>query len=195
MSQAQHYEKEAERAENEAATWARRAQRAATDAGATEEKVMGAIRRRGVLDWVKQSAHFKRLMTSQSSAHAQVAAEIAAAPYVKAEASYAASEGEYRHAAAAWKAEESSAERAMRLQGDSKAEEAQDLAKRAQEAGRMSAKYSAVAERISEALPTIKKMEQMAAARAVWVHQPLPVTEPQELVSLTVAPPLAEPAQ
>ncbi|CAL1147997.1 unnamed protein product [Cladocopium goreaui] len=63
------------------------------------------------------------------------------------------------------------------------------------EAGRMSAKYSAVAERISEALPTIKKMEQMAAARAVWVHQPLPVTEPQELVSLTVAPPLAEPAQ
>jgi len=38
---------------------------------------------------------------------------------------------------------------------------------------------------IMAALPVarIKKMEQMAAARAVWVHQPLPVTEPQEALT------------
>eukprot|EP00438_Fugacium_kawagutii_P033970 Skav228928 [mRNA] locus=scaffold2181:11812:31675:+ [translate_table: standard] len=126
QSQAEHYEKEAERAEAEAASWAQRAQRAVTDAGATNEKVMSAIRKRGVLDWVKQSGQFKRLMTAQNSAEAKVAAEIAAAPYVKAEMSYTQSEGEYRRAAAAWKLEEASAQQ----QAARNPEEAQDSAKR-----------------------------------------------------------------
>jgi len=190
--QAQRYEKEAERAEVEAAAWAQRAQRAATDAGAVSEKVKSAIRKRGVLDWVKQSGHFKRLMTSQDGAHANVMAELAAAPYVKAEMSYVRSEGEYRHAAAAWQAEEASAmERVARLQA-AKPSEAHQAEQHAKDAARMAAKYSTVADRISEALPTIKKMEKMAAARATWVAQPFPVTEPHELVSVTIAPPLAD---
>ena len=55
----------------------------------------------------------------------------------------------------------------------------------------MAKKYTTVAERVTKALPTIAKMADMAAARAAWVEQPLPVTEPHELASVTIVPPLA----
>ena len=39
----------------------------------------------------------------------------------------------------------------------------------------MAEKYDTVAERVKKAMPTIEKMADMAAARAAWVEQPLPL--------------------
>lgn len=55
----------------------------------------------------------------------------------------------------------------------------------------MAEKYDTVAERVKKAMPTIERMADMAAARAAWVEQPLPAMEPHELVSVTIAPPVA----
>jgi len=204
--QAQKYEREAEDAEAEAAQWARRAENAATDAGTVNEKVMTAIRKRPVLDWVQAGGRFKRLLKDPAPSQASEVAGAAVAPYVKAELSYTKSQLDYTKAASAWKAEASATEQAMRklqgyadqyrMSGSSSeaalyAREAETLAKRAEDARTTADKYSTVADRITKAIPTIKKMEGMAAARARWAEQPFPQLQPQELVTVTVAPPLA----
>eukprot|EP00439_Symbiodinium_sp_Y106_P053433 s2379_g7.t1 len=198
--QAQKYEREAEDAEAEAAQWARRAENAATDAGTVNEKVMTAIRKRPVLDWVQAGGHFKRLLKDPAPSQASEVAGAAVAPYVKAELSYTKSQLDYTKAASAWKAEASATEQAMRklqgyadqyrMSGSSSeaalyAREAETLAKRAEDARTTADKYSAVADRITKAIPTIKKMEGMAAARARWAEQPFPQLQPQELVTVT----------
>ncbi|CAJ1360801.1 unnamed protein product, partial [Effrenium voratum] len=232
-AQTLRFEREAAEAEEEAAGWERRAQNAATDAGAVTEQVQSALRKRGVLSWVRESGSFKRMLNSRSSAHASHAAAVAKAPYVKADSSWrfspGADETDFQPAtvartqlpftnciaftayglqgpAAAWKAEADATQQAVqRLQGyvdqyrlsgmeqeaATYSKEAEDLAKHAEDATRVAEKYARIAGRITEAIPTIKKMEDMAAAHARWAEQPFPETQPQELVTLTVAPPLA----
>ncbi|CAE7320740.1 TNPO1 [Symbiodinium sp. CCMP2456] len=167
--QAQKYEREAEDAEAEAAQWARRAENAATDAGTVNEKVMTAIRKRPVLDWVQAGGRFKRLLKDPAPSQASEVAGEAVAPYVKAELSYTKSQLDYTKAASAWKAEASSTEQAMRklqgyadqyrMSGSSSeaalyAREAETLAKRAEDARTTAEKYSTVADRITKAIPT-----------------------------------------
>mmetsp|Transcript_90213 Transcript_90213/g.160680 ORF Transcript_90213/g.160680 Transcript_90213/m.160680 type:complete len:243 (-) Transcript_90213:48-776(-) len=206
QQQTQKYEKEAEASAAEAAMWARKAYVASTDSGATQEKTNVAIRKRGVADWVAAAGNFKRILNDRTGAHANGPAGAASLPYVKAEMSYTSSQLQYAGAAAAFKVRAQTSQSSVknlqayadqyRMMGDPKkaelyAREAEDLAKDAEDAQATADKYDTVVDRIGKALPTIKKMGAMAAARARWAMQPFGGTAPQELVTLTVAPPLA----
>eukprot|EP00913_Durusdinium_trenchii_P033252 g31129.t1 len=124
-----------------------------------------------------------RSSSEPDSAHATLAAKIATAPYVKAEASYLESQKEYQRAAAAWKAKEAEEQQSVdQLQGFVDQFRMSGIESKA-------ATYAAEAESHAKRAEEwrVRKMEDMAAARATWVEQPLPQTEPHELVSSLTA--------
>jgi len=206
QQQTAKYNQEAQAAEAEAAMWARKAYVASSDSGSTQEMTNVEIRKRGVADWVKAAGNFKRILNDRTGSYANGPAGASSLPYVKAEMSYAASQLQYAGAAGAFKVRAQTSQDAMkrlqsyadqyRMVGDQKkaelyGREAEDLEKDAEDAQATADKYDTIVDRIGKAIPTIKKMGAMAAARARWAMQPWGNTAPEELVTLTVAPPLA----